>query len=202
MGKIFCLFGKSSSGKDTLYKMILERKELGLKTIVPYTTRPVRMGEKDGVEYHFSTEEELKKLEQKGKIIELRAYQTVHGVWKYFTVDDCQIDLSSNNYLIIGTLESYVKIRDYFGKENLVPIYVEVEDGVRLERALVRERTQDTPKYAEMCRRFLADNEDFSEEKLEAAGIDIRFENTDLSTTFEMIVSYIKENMRGESHGY
>lgn len=202
MGKIYCLFGKSSSGKDTLFKMILENQELGLKTIVPYTTRPIRIGEKDGVEYHFSTEDEVEKLEEQGKIIELRAYQTVHGVWKYFTVNDEQIDLSNNNYLIIGTLESYVKMRDYFGKENLVPIYVEVEDGVRLERALTRERAQDTPKYAEMCRRFLADSEDFSEEKLEDAGIEIRFENTDLKTTCETIVSYIKKDMRGESHGY
>lgn len=202
MGKIYCLFGKSSSGKDTLFKMLLENKELGLKTIIPYTTRPIRMGEKDGVEYHFSTEAEVEELEKQGKIIELRSYQTVHGIWKYFTVDDNQINLSCHNYLMIGTLESYIKMRDYFGVKYLVPIYVEVEDGIRLERALARERAQDTPKYAEMCRRFLADSEDFSEEKLEAAGIEIRFENTDLLVTCETIVSYIKKDMRGESHGY
>ncbi|MEE1248908.1 MAG: guanylate kinase [Lachnospiraceae bacterium] len=202
MGKIYCLFGKSSSGKDTLFKMLLEKKELDLKTIIPYTTRPIRMGERDGVEYHFSTEAEVEELEKQGKIIELRSYQTVHGVWKYFTVNDNQIDLSSCNYLIIGTLESYIKMRDYFGAEHLIPIYVEVEDGIRLERALARERAQDTPKYAEMCRRFLADSEDFSEEKLKAAGIKIRFENTNLLITCETIVSYIKEDMRGESHGY
>ena len=202
MGKIYCLFGKSSSGKDTLFKMLLENKELGLKTIIPYTTRPIRMGEKDGVEYHFSTEAEAEALEKQGKIIELRSYQTVHGIWKYFTVDDNQINLSCHNYLMIGTLESYIKMRDYFGGKYLVPIYVEVEDGIRLERALAGERAQDTPKYAEMCRRFLADSEDFSEEKLEAAGIEIRFENTDLLVTCETIVSYIKKDMRGESHGY
>ena len=93
-------------------------------------------------------------------------------------------------------------MRDYFGVKYLVPIYVEVEDGIRLERALARERAQDTPKYADMCRRVLADSEDFSEEKLEAAGIEIRFENTDLLVTCETIVSYIKKDMRGESHGY
>ena len=185
-----------------MFKMLLENKELGLKTIIPYTTRPIRMGEKDGVEYHFSTEAEVEELEKQGKIIELRSYQTVYGVWKYFTVNDNQIDLSSCNYLIIGTLEPYIKMRDYFGAEHLIPIYVEVEDGIRLERALARERAQDTPKYAEMCRRFLADSEDFSEEKLKAAGIKIRFENTNLLITCEMIVSYIKEDMRGESHGY
>lgn len=196
MGKIYCLLGKSSSGKDTLFKMVLENKELGLKTIVPYTTRPIRLGEKDGVEYHFSTEEQVKELEKEKKIIELRSYQTVHGIWKYFTVNDNQIDFAKNNYLIIGTLESYVKIREYFGHENLIPIYIEVDDGIRLQRALDRERSQDTPKYTEMCRRFLADSEDFSEEKLESAGIKKRFENVELKNTCEEIVMYIRENMK------
>ena len=122
MGKIYCLLGKSSSGKDTLFKMLLEHRELELKTIVSYTTRPIRAGEQDGVEYHFSSEEQVQALEAAGKIIELRAYDTICGVWKYFTVDDSQIDLSKDNYLIIGTLESYVKMRDYFGAEHLVQL--------------------------------------------------------------------------------
>ena len=122
MGKIYCLLGKSSSGKDTLFKMLLEESGLALKTIVPYTTRPIRVGEQEGVEYHFVTKETQKKLEAEGKIIELRAYDTICGVWKYFTVDDGQIDLATDNYLVIGTLESYVKMREYYGKENVCPV--------------------------------------------------------------------------------
>ena len=53
------------------------------------------------------------------------------------------------------------KMQNYFGKENVIPIYIQVDDGVRLERALERERTQKEPKYAELCRRFLADEKDF-----------------------------------------
>ena len=183
MGKIYCLLGKSSSGKDTLFKMLLEESGLALKTIVPYTTRPIRVGEQEGVEYHFVTEETQKKLEAEGKIIELRAYDTICGIWKYFTVDDGQIDLATDNYLVIGTLESYVKMRDYFGAEKLVPLYVEVEDGERLLRALTRERAQKEPNYAELCRRFLADSVDFSAERLKAAGICRWFENTEKNTT-------------------
>ena len=65
---------------------------------------------------------------------------------------------------MIGTLESYEKLKTYFGNEKVVPLYIEVEDGERLTRALAREKTQKEPKYAEMCRRFLADSKDFSEE--------------------------------------
>lgn len=191
MGKIYCMMGKSSSGKDTLYKMLLEDEALSLKTVVPYTTRPMRAGERDGVEYYFCDEARLMELEAAGKVIELRAYDTVHGVWKYFTVNDHQVEDENQDYLLIGTLESYQKLRDYFGKERVVPIYIEVEDGERLERALQRERLQEKPRYEEMCRRFLADAADFSEEKLYDAQITIRFENHNLKETEQNIRNYM-----------
>ena len=192
MGKIFCLMGKSSSGKDTIYKKLLEESTFSLHKIIPCTTRPIRKGETHGVEYFFYTENELQKLELAGKIIELRAYDTIHGVWKYFTADDGQIDLFHNNYLMIGTLESYIKMQEYFGPDALVPIYVCVDDGIRLQRALDRERNQENPRYSEMCRRFLADEKDFSKEKLDAAGIQKYFLNQELDSTTEDILSYIR----------
>ncbi len=191
MGKIYCMMGKSSSGKDTIYKMLLEDADIPVKTIVPYTTRPMRAGETEGVEYYFCDEARLKELEAAGKVIELRAYDTVHGIWKYFTVNDHQMADDKQDYLLIGTLESYLKIRDYFGKERVVPIYIEVEDGLRLQRALDRERSQTEPKYEEMCRRFLADSADFSEEKLKEAGITKRFVNRDLKETKQKIKEFM-----------
>ena len=186
MGKIYCMMGKSSSGKDTLYQKVLERLPQ-IHRVVPYTTRPIREGEQDGVEYHFVDDKQLAELETNGKIVELRAYNTVHGIWKYFTVDDGQIDLEQGDYLLIGTLETYEKIREYYGAEHLVPIYIEVEDGERLARALERERRQAVPKYKEMCRRFLADEEDFCEENLKRLGIDKRYRNTGMETCLNEI---------------
>ena len=180
MGKIFCIMGKSATGKDTIYKRLLQNSELGLKRIVSYTTRPIREGEKEGEEYHFTDVKNLELLKEQGKIIECRSYDTIHGIWNYFMVKDNQIDLTQNDYLVIGTLESYLKIKDYFGKEQVVPIYIELEDGERLARALEREKTQSRPKYEELCRRFLADCQDFSDEKLKEAGIHRCYVNNDL----------------------
>lgn len=193
MGKIYCIMGKSSTGKDTLYKRLLRDKTLSLQTIIPYTTRPVRAGEQDGTEYFFCDENKVQRLSSQNKIIELRTYDTVQGIWKYFTVDDGQIDLGKRDYLMIGTLESYLKIREYFGSERVVPIYIEVEDGERLGRALEREKQQAHPDYEELCRRFLADAGDFSEEKLKSAGIEKRFRNTKLEETEYEIKAYIKQ---------
>ena len=185
--------GKSASGKDTIYKKIKEQL-IDFKNIVIYTTRPIREGEKNGVEYFFVNDTDVENLQKQGKVIELREYNTVHGIWKYFTVDDGQFDTEAH-VIAIGTLESYVKLKEYFGEEKIVPIYVEVEDGIRLERALAREREQKQPKYEEMCRRFLADAEDFSSAKLKAAGVEKAFSNIDMGQCIDEIMLCIKENM-------
>ena len=192
MGKIFCVMGKSASGKDTIYRGLLTHKELSLRRVIPYTTRPIRDGEVDGDTYFFCTEKQVKELQDAGKIIELRTYHTVYGPWKYFTVDDGQFDELTGNYLMIGTLETYGKIRTYFGEDRVIPIYIEVEDGERLIRAISREREQEEPKYEEMCRRFLADAEDFSKENLKRNGVNTRFNNLERNATIEQIAEYMK----------
>ena len=192
MGKIFYVMGKSAAGKDTIYNRLLQDTEFSFQTIIGYTTRPMREGEQEGKEYHFVTPEMLQELERAGKLIEQRVYQTVHGPWTYATVDDGSIDFEGQNYLLIGTLESYEKLVKYFGSDKLVPIYIEVDDYVRLSRALEREHAQSEPKYAELCRRFLADAEDFSEEKLKKAEILRRFQNLDMEECIREIQEMIK----------
>jgi len=194
MTKIYVLIGKSGSGKDSFFEELIADKDLNLKSIVGYTTRPKRVHESEGVEYHFTDEAGLNKLRNEDMIIEERCYHTVHGDWYYFTAKDEKIleNIEQNiNYIYIGTVESFVKMKEYYGSNIVIPLYIEVEDGERLARALKRERKQDAPKYAEMCRRFLADCEDFSEENLEKAGISKKYENMD----FEKCLAEIKEDI-------
>ena len=122
MSKIFFVLGKSCSGKDTIFQSLKENKQLNLKTVVGYTTRPMRVNEKDGVEYFFVDQNKLEELKKAKKA-----------------------------------------------------------------RAVNRERNQSEPKYKELCRRFLADEEDFSEEKIEKAGIKKRFENNNLNQCIKEI---------------
>lgn len=197
MSRIFYIMGKSSSGKDTIFKELCSDERLGLHTLIPYTTRPIRSGEKDGVEYFFTDKEGLEKIREEGRLVELRSYQTVYGVWNYFTVDDGQIDLVQYDYLMIGTLESYRAVRDYFGTDKVEPVYIDVDDGIRLQRALDRERMQEKPGYGEMCRRFLADSEDFAEEKIAEAGIKKRFTNLVLEDCIREIRTFIRGNAEG-----
>ena len=55
---IYYLFGKSASGKDTIYKR-LKALHPDWKEVTPYTTRPIREGEREGVEYHFVTDQRM-----------------------------------------------------------------------------------------------------------------------------------------------
>ena len=183
--------GKSASGKDKMYKLLLEN-DTGLRPLVIYTTRPMRAGEEDGRQYHFVDREFIARMEAEGKVIESRDYNTVMGVWTYCTIDDGSVG-ESTDLIAIGTLESYRKVREYYGDERVVPIYIETEDGTRLERAIKRERKQEEPNFLEVCRRFIADSEDFSEENLERYGITKRFENNGtIEECLEEISEYIK----------
>ena len=190
MGKIYCLMGKSATGKDTIYKKLLV-KAPELKTITTYTTRPMRSGECDGVEYFFTDEAGLRHLKEEGKVIECRTYDTIFGPWHFFTVDDGQIELKDNDYLIIITPEACIEFLRYFGEEKIVPLYITLPDGELLARALNRENSQETPHYDEMCRRYLADLKDFSEDNLKKAHIEKRFTNNDADKTVDEILAYI-----------
>ncbi len=198
-----CLMGKSSSGKDTVYKRLLEQNKLALKRIVPYTTRPIRAKEQNGVEYYFTDEAGYQELLRQGVVIESRTYDTYLGLWRYFTVADEKVDLKRDSYLLIGTLESYMRIKEFYGADNVLPVMIELDDGVRLQRALDREKVQDDPKYEEMCRRFLADAVDFSEENKRRAGIDRTFQNDRLEKCIDEIIIYLTEKLeRGDESGY
>lgn len=191
MGKLYLIMGKSATGKDHIYKDVVAGCPVKLGTVVPYTTRPKRSNETEGVEYRFVSEQEMRAMEAAGKIMECRCYDTVAGPWYYFTADDGQIDLAERSSILIVTPAAYRKLQEYVGAEHVVPIYIEVADGERLARAMKREGKQEKPNYAELCRRFLADNADFSEEILAELGIDKRFENVDYDACVQEVIDEI-----------
>ncbi len=192
MKYIFYLTGKSASGKDSIYSALLADKNLGLSPMILHTTRPMRDGETEGKEYHFVDEDAYSDMKKQGDVIECRTYNTMHGPWRYFTASSA-IETSRDYYLGIGTLESYIGLKEYFGDDRIVPLYIELEDGERLIRAIERERSSGRPDYKEMCRRYISDDEDFSEEMLKKAGIEdcFRFENYDLNDCINNIRSMI-----------
>ena len=157
MSRIFCIVGKSCSGKDTLYARILAQNRPGRVPVVPCTTRPRRPGEVEGQSYHFVTQEQLRQYENQGQVIEKREYHTTQGLWTYFTL---RFDLDTDR-LLITTLAGARALMDCYGPGHVRVVYLHVDDRTRLLRYIDRESRQARPDYAEVCRRFLADQTDF-----------------------------------------
>ena len=78
--RIYIILGPSASGKDTVYQKLLQQCPQ-LRPIVYYTTRPRRANELNGRDYFFVTEKTIDKLEEQGKVIEKRVYDTIRGKW-------------------------------------------------------------------------------------------------------------------------
>lgn len=147
------LMGKTASGKDTIAKQLITNH--GFSRIVTYTTRPKRRGEKDGVTYHFVTQEEFEQKVNGNFFAEWKSYNTEHGTWYYGTSYDDIVN-ADDKTLIILTPDGYRDIIEVVDSENLITIYLYANNKTIQKRLVER---GDDPKEAK--RRIEHDNADF-----------------------------------------
>lgn len=159
MKKIITLTGCSASGKDTLLNMIIWYNK-NILPIISTTTRPMRKGEKEGVNYYFKDKIDLDSL------IEYREYKTVNGIY-FYGIEKKEIEnkLKQNDTLIVILDYRGLKaMREYCLKNNIKieSYYIQVPLKTRLYRSLKREELEypDDEHYLEICRRAIADNEE------------------------------------------
>ena len=149
--KLYCIIGKSGSGKTSVCNKISET--IGVKKVITDTTRPIRDGEIDGIDYNF--------VSMKTFIVKLSTNQYIapktFNEWKYAT-DSKQIDLSSSDYIIVIDPNGYYDFGQAFGKKNVKGILLTVDDKDLLRRVITRDSDMK-----EVARRFLADGEDFKD---------------------------------------
>ena len=158
--KLYCLIGESGVGKDTILNRLLTLRK-DLKSIITYTTRPIRNGEKNGKEYYFVSNKSFERLKESNLIVEYRKYQTIHGDWYYFMSNDKQIDTNSNDkYIVINTIFGVKKLKEMYGN-SVIPLHIYVNDRDRLLRCFARE-SAGKEDFVEMCRRFVSDTKDYS----------------------------------------
>ena len=159
MKKIITLTGCSASGKDTLLNMIIWYNK-NILPIISTTTRPMRKGEKEGINYYFKKEIDLNNL------IEYRKYQTINGTYFYgIEKEEIENKLKQNDTLIVILDYRGLKaMREYCLKNNIKieSYYIQVPLKTRLYRSLKREEWEypNDEHYLEICRRAIADNEE------------------------------------------
>lgn len=198
--KIVYIIGRSGSGKDTIKSILLRSSDLDLKPLVEVTTRPMRENEVDGVEHVFINDTELDGLKNSNRIIESRSYKTACGdIWSYATLVPDEV-LSNNIYVGTGSLESYLMIKEKY-PEDVIPILLWVDDYNLILRSINREHGGSRDSLKEICRRFISDAEDYSDEKINASGISKKniVKNTEsLSSTVSKIKAIILRSTRKE----
>lgn len=156
--KLIILIGCSATGKDYILKKSLHSiKELN--PVISYTTRPMRVGEVNGVDYHFIDTKTMTDMLNNNEFIETRQYNVAcKETWCYGLHKD-SIDIDSDkNYIAIVDLEGFFKIQRYFMKlgmkENLHSIYIKCSAQTRLLRSLHREGEMKDEQVKEIIRRF------------------------------------------------
>ncbi len=194
MKNVYYIIGKSGTGKNTIYEQLRE-KYPQFTPMVQYTTRPKREGEEEGKEYHFVSKSGFAFLVHAGTTITSRSYNTKQGIWRYATVDPEKFTNATleDSCIAIGSLSFFKEVRDYYGADKVIPIYLEVEENLRFERLVAREQSQKNCDYRELCRRYESDCMAFTEKRLKQAGISRVFKNTELSKCVEEICQMIDE---------
>ncbi|MHC1685487.1 MAG: guanylate kinase [Clostridiaceae bacterium] len=187
MGKIYCLIGRSSVGKDTI---AVELEKRGFLKAVSFTTRPKRENEVDGIDYFFVTNDKFNKMREVNKIIESRQYYSNDILWQY-GLADVSFNLKENDNIVVVDFMGYLELKKYFGEDVVKSIYVYVDNyGSLLMRSLKRQPNASKEQVEEICRRFLKDNEEMNEDVEKAC--DFKVNNENLEESIKEILEFVK----------
>lgn len=185
------LCGKSSAGKDKL-QSIMEDK--CFQSLVSTTSRPMRDGEVNGIQYNFTTREGFEKLIETDMLIEYRTYNVLNNgdadVWYYGLPK--QNLLENGNYVVVLDFQGVEEFTKYYGRENCYIVYVDVDDATRTERA----KKRGSFDQAEWDRRMIADEKDFPQDKIDSL-CDLVVENYGKAEkTVDLIIRRFNKHMR------
>lgn len=158
MRKLFTIMGKASTGKDTLTKMLHEKMELPIA--LSFTTRPMRNGETQGVEYDFITEKDFWDMHGCNLLAEYTSYDVAGGETWYYGLTREELE-KSDYVLVIVNPDGFNQIKEIYG-DKVCSILIDAPADVRIKRYLDRDIVTET-KAEECCRRFLADQKDFKD---------------------------------------
>lgn len=134
---IVILCGKSSSGKDTIARML--EKDHGYNFVISTTTRPIRPGESEKNPYYFVDNLDFQKLIENEELIEYREYNTlvnnVPDIW-YYGVEKKEID-PNKKYVVVLDIVGLREFKKVY-HNKVVSFFINANDEIRKERCISR----------------------------------------------------------------
>lgn len=167
MGKLFLVMGKSSAGKDTAIKIILENRDPDwkIRPISRMTTRPMRPEEKDArfKPYSFVSDKQFDQRINAGNYLPVEEHHVDSGVWRYTSKKESISDTTKINFIATASPSNLKDYIDAYGGQNIVALMVGADPDVRLTRSFARFNGNCSEEDAvEICRRFVKDHKDFN----------------------------------------
>ena len=191
--KIFALLGYMGVGKDTILKQVLKDMD-DVKPIISTTTRPMRKGETEGVEYYFIDDTEF--FRRGTDFVEQRIYHTKvkeNGVekdttWRYGIE---RMELEKDDYLIvIVDSVGYKELKNYVGNNKIVPIFISAPQEELKARALARGDLE-----AEVDRRLKDDYERFMDFRVRTVYHEVKNTNGRLEEAIKEVENIITKHI-------
>ena len=153
MIKVLILFGPSGSGKDTILNEALKRIP-NLHKPIFYTTRPIREGEVNGVNYNFVSKEEFEAKLLNNEFLEA----AVFNGWGYASSLD-NFDEQKVNIVALDGERAGLLAENLGSKGHCKCFFIKAKDKTRLLRQLKRE---GNPDVDEIIRRYESDKKDYA----------------------------------------
>ena len=179
-GRLFVVSAPSGTGKTTLVKMLTDEFDAVVRSI-SCTTRKMRPGDKEGVDYHFVSREEFEKREKAGEFLESAAvYDDHYGTLKK-TVAELQ-NQGKHVVLVIDT-QGAEKVRE---KTEATLIFIAPPSLEELKRRLMNRNTESNSSIEERL--------SWAQEEIEKGkSYDYFIVNEDLQTAYEVLRSIFIE---------
>lgn len=149
---VTAITGVIDSGKSTLAAYLIK---MGYKPVLEYTTRPMREGEQDGVDYYFIDDVKFDQMRGAGEFAEVLCVETKHGLWKYGATKD-DVKNKENGYILVCGPGQLKQLLD--AEIPVLSVLLDIDKETARSRAINRgtkgdsldefERrfTEDTPK--------------------------------------------------------
>lgn len=178
------LVGKTCSGKDSVVNKLIS--EHNFKKIITYTTRPKRKGEKNGITYHYISEEDFLQKINEGFFAEWKSYDTEFNAWYYGSAIE-DYEKADDNTVVILTPDGFRDVINKLSKKPAI-IYIYANNPTIKKRLLAR---GDNKFEAE--RRLIHDNDDFKGVENEVDKLVFNNEGTQLEYVVNKILELMEE---------
>lgn len=190
---ILILSGVSGAGKDTVKKEILRKIENAV-TIPSYTTRKIRNGETEGVQYHYVSVEEFVSMINEGKLYEYsKHYENYYGTSKEILdskISEGKIvvkDIDVNGARDLKKLEKKINTK-------IVTIFLDISKQEMISR--IHKREEELGEKTDEIE-FLSRLERYDYEALRKTDYDYVIENISLEKCIKDIVEIIEKEGTG-----